>query len=150
VKIQARAARTELFRRRATKDRLRAVIESYTFIDRCHNYDKGAVDILLIERVTQGLEDRGEAEAVVQAAKVGAVVIVDDSWGRGLAKQFDLEFHGTIWVLQRFFELELASGAATRSYFVALLDRGIHLPRKAVDEFLVEIGEPPLVHADDV
>jgi hypothetical protein len=59
-----KAVRTELFRRRATKDRLRAILESYTFIERCGDYDKVAVDILLVERATQGVEDRGEAEAV--------------------------------------------------------------------------------------
>ncbi|MGO9255144.1 MAG: hypothetical protein ACLQU1_02410 [Bryobacteraceae bacterium] len=145
-----RAVRAELYRRRATKDRLRAVLESYKFIERCNDYDQSTVDILLIERVRHGVKDRGESEAAVQAAALGAVVIVDDSWGRGLARQFGREFHGTIWVLRRFFELGLASGAATRGYFVALLDRGIHLPRKAVDEFLAEIGEPPLAGQDDV
>src|ERR1019366_3537521 len=96
-----KAVRTELFRRRATKDRLRAILASYSFIERCDDYDKGTVDILLIERAAQGGEDRGEAEAVVQAAAVGAVVIVDDPWGRALAERFGRDLHGTFWILVR-------------------------------------------------
>jgi len=59
-----RAVRVELFRRRQTKDRLRAVLKSYAFVERCDDYDKAAVEILLIERARQGVKDRGEAEAV--------------------------------------------------------------------------------------
>jgi len=143
-----KAVRTELYRRRATKDRLRAVLATYTFVERCDNYDKGTVDILLIERAGLGVDDRGEAEAIVQAAEVGAVVIVDDPWGRRLAERFDRDFHGTIWILRRFFELGLASGPITRNYFVELFQRGIRLPWKVVDEFLVEIGERPLAETD--
>ena len=57
-----KAVRKELFRRRATKDRLRAVLDSCAFVECCDDYDKGAVDILLIERATQGVEDRGEVD----------------------------------------------------------------------------------------
>jgi len=103
-----------------------------------------AVRSELFKRRSTGREDRGEAEAVVQAAKVGAMVIVDDPWGRRLAARFDCDFHGTIWVLRRFFELELASSSATRNYFIELLRHGTRLPREVVNEFLGEIGEAPL------
>ncbi len=43
--------------------------------------DSVAVDILMIERMVQCVEDRGETEAVVQAAENGAVVIADDPCG---------------------------------------------------------------------
>jgi predicted nucleic acid-binding protein len=138
------AVRTELYRRRSTKDRLQAILRSYSFIEHCYNFDKGAVDVLLVERLAQGVEDRGEAEAVVQASETGAVVIVDDPWGRQLAKQYGREFHGTVWILCRFFELGLASGQLTRDRFVELHRRGIHLPWKSVNEFLEEIGERPI------
>jgi predicted nucleic acid-binding protein len=143
-----KGVRTELYKRRATKDRLQAVFAAYTFIERCDSYDKGAVDVLLIERLAQGVADRGEAEAVVQAAELGAVVIVDDPWGRGLAERFDRDFHGTIWILRRFFELGLATATETRSHFAVLFQRGIRLPWNVVDQFLAEIGERPL--ADNV
>ena len=139
-----KAVRTELYRRRETKDRLQAILRAYAFIERCDDYDKGAVDVLLVDRVRQGFEDRGEAEAVIQAAKVGATVIVDDPWGRGLAKRVGREFHGTIWVMRRFYELGLVTGPVARSSFLRLLDRGIRLPVASINEFLVEIGESPI------
>ncbi len=116
-----KAVRTELFRRRATKDRLQALLDSYAFIERCDDYDKGAVDVLLIEHARHGGEDRGETEAVVQAAKFGAIVVVDDLWGRDLAARFGRDVHGTFWVLRRFFELGLASPADTRKQFVEVV-----------------------------
>ncbi|HEY1336705.1 MAG TPA: hypothetical protein VGF59_04310, partial [Bryobacteraceae bacterium] len=142
-----KAVRTELFRRRMTKDRLRAILRSYRFIQPCDDYDQTAVDISLAGCAATGLQDRGEAEAVVQAVAAGAVVIVDDPWGRDLAGRFGREFHGTVWILRRFFELGLTTGPATRNHFVELLKRGIRLPRTAIDDFLIEIGEPPLSEA---
>src|SRR5579871_3337668 len=102
-----RGVRAELFRRRISKDRIRAMLNSYAFIERCNNYDQGTVAIVLIERRAARVEDRGEAEAVVQATELGATVIVDDAWGRALAERLSREVHGTFWVLQRFFELGL-------------------------------------------
>jgi predicted nucleic acid-binding protein len=144
------AVRTELFRRRATKDRLKTILDSYAFVAPCDDYDKGAVDILLIERATQGVRDRGEAEAVVQAAEVGAVVVVDDRWGRKLARRFGRDFHGTFWVLRRFFDLGLISSGACRTHFAELFHIGARLPKKMVNEFLVEIGEAPVPDIDGV
>jgi predicted nucleic acid-binding protein len=139
-----KAVRVELFRRRATKDRLKALLRRYAFVERCDDYDKGTVDLLLIERAAVGLEDRGEAEAVVQAAKLGAVVLVDDRWGRKLAERFGRDFHGTFWVLQRFYELGLCSSMATRNHFAELDRCGMWLPWGAVNEFLLEIGDSAL------
>ncbi|MGA2880634.1 MAG: hypothetical protein ABSG13_16935 [Bryobacteraceae bacterium] len=45
-------------------------------------------------------------------------MIVDDPWGRELAAHDDLEFHGTLWVLQRFHEVELLSSTAVGDSFV--------------------------------
>jgi predicted nucleic acid-binding protein len=133
-----------LYKRRATKDRLRALLRQYSFIERCDDCDKLTVDILMIERMVKGVEDRGETEAVVQAAEIGAIVIVDEPWGRGLAERFGREFHGTVWILRRLFELGLASAEATRVHLVELLDRGIRLPLDAVNDFLAEIGMVPI------
>jgi predicted nucleic acid-binding protein len=144
------AVRTELFRRKATKDRLKTILDSYAFVAPCDDYDKGAVDILLIERATQGVKDRGEAEAVVQAVEVGAMVVVDDRWGRKLARRFGRDFHGTFWVLRRFFDLGLISSGACRAHFVELFHYGIRLPKTLVNEFLVDIGEPPIPHIHGV
>jgi predicted nucleic acid-binding protein len=135
-----KAVRNELFKLRATKDRLRAIFSTYGFFQRCDGYDQGTVDFLLAERTRLGVKDRGEVEAVVQASQFGAAVIVDDPWGRDLATRADLEFHGTVWVLQRFYQLGLLS-STLGDCFAALRDRGMRLPWGTVNELLVSIGE---------
>jgi predicted nucleic acid-binding protein len=139
-----KAVRDDIFKRRATKKRVQSLFDQYAFFERCDDYDKGAVDFLLAERAREGMKDRGEAEAIVQASQSGATVIVDDRWGRTLAERYDLEFHGTVWVLWRFYELGLMPAAVLRGSFVALRKRRIRLPWDAVNGLLLEIGEQPL------
>jgi predicted nucleic acid-binding protein len=139
-----RTVRKELYKRRETKDRLRWLFKEYAFFQRCDHYDQGAVDLLLTERSRDGSEDRSEAEAVVQASQVGAVVTVDDPWGRALAERFELEFHGTLWVLQQFQKVELLSSVALRDCFSSLRARGVRLPWDVVNELLLKIGQPML------
>jgi predicted nucleic acid-binding protein len=143
-----KAVRAELFKRRVTKDRLRVLLRSYAFIARCNEYDKGTVDILLIERAGQGVEDRGETEAVVQASQLGATVIVDDPWGRELAKRNRLDYHGTLWVLKRLRELQLLTGPELREGLQRLRRLGIRLPPSSVSTLLIECGEQPLSDSD--
>jgi predicted nucleic acid-binding protein len=139
-----KAVREDLFKRRDTKNRIQSLFRELGFLKRCDDYDKGAVEILLVERVREGTKDRGEVEAVVQASQLGATVIVDDPWGRELAARFELECHGTVWVLERFYRLELITSSHLRDCFAALRDRGTRLPWKTVNELLTEIGEAPL------
>jgi predicted nucleic acid-binding protein len=139
-----KAVREDLFKRRATKDRVQLLFDNYAFLERCDAYEKGAVDFLLAERARQGMRDRGEVEAVVQASELGATVIVDDPWGRELAARDDLDHHGTVWVLQRFYELGLMPAPALRIGFAMLRDRGIRLPWNIVDALLLQVGEAPL------
>lgn len=139
-----KAVREDLFKRRETKNRIQALFDEYAFLERCDNYDKTAVEILLVEKIREGMKDRGEAEAVVQASQLGATVIVDDPWGRELAARFELECHGTFWVLKRFYELGLISPLTLRSDFASLLARGIRLPLTSINELLVEIGQESL------
>ena len=131
------------------KDRVRAIFRDYTFFEACDDYDKAVADVLLIDRGKLGVRDRGEVEAVVQAAQVGAMVIVDDRWGRELAALHGRDFHGTLRVLRRLLELEHASPAVTRDRLVELFRRGIRLPLREVNAFLAEIGEPPIAKAGD-
>jgi predicted nucleic acid-binding protein len=139
-----KAVRNELFKRRVTKDRLQFIFGAYGFFQRCDRYDRGAVGFLLAERARLGVEDRGEVEAVVQASQFGAAVIVDDPFGRELAARFDLDFHGTIWVLQQLHQLRLLS-STLGGCFAALRDRGVRLPWETVNEILAGVGEEPLI-----
>jgi|HubBroStandDraft_4_1064222.scaffolds.fasta_scaffold415896_2 predicted nucleic acid-binding protein len=138
-----KAVRKELFKRRATKDRLQFIFSTYGFFQRCDGYDQGTVDFLLAERARLGVKDRGEVEAVVQASQLGAAVIIDDPWGRDLATRADLDFHGTVWVLQQLYQLGLLS-PTLGNCFALLRDRGVRLPWETVNELLVSIGEEPL------
>src|SRR5216684_1237711 len=139
-----KAVRNELFKDTATKDRVQSLFNTYAFVERCDEYDKGAVDILLVERIQQGTEDRGEAEAVVQAAEVGAMVIVDDRWGRELAARYKLDHHGTFWIIDQLYSLGLLSSSAFRICFEELRKRNIWLPWKKINARLEQIGEEPL------
>ncbi len=138
------AVRRELYRRRATKDRVKRLLEEYEFLQACDKYDSASVAILLTERI--GVRDRGEAETVVQASEFTASVLIDDQWGRQLASGLDLEVSGTMGLLNSFRELELISGSELRTAFAALKKRGIRLPWKAVDGILKEWGEEELPH----
>jgi predicted nucleic acid-binding protein len=100
-----KAVRNELYKRRQMKDRMEKRFYDYAFLERCNDYDQGSVDLLLIERARLGTQDRGEAEAVVQASQTDAMVIIDDLWGRTMARNHSLEYHGTLWVLRRLHEL---------------------------------------------
>ena len=139
-----KAVREELSKRRATKDHLKTLFREYAFFQRCDDFDRGAVDLLLAERSRDGSQDRGEAEAVAQAAQIGATVIVDDQWGRKLAVDFNLDVHGTFYILRRFQQLELISPSDLRRHFLTLREVGIRLPWAKVDEALTELGEERL------
>jgi predicted nucleic acid-binding protein len=139
-----KAVREELLKRRATKDRLQSFFSRYAFLERCDGYEKGTVDFLLAERARQGMRDRGEVEAVVQASEIGAKILVDDQWGRKLATRYDLDHHRTFWVLQQFYQLGSMSGPVSRNSLASLRARGTLLPWKTVDAWLVRIGEAPL------
>ncbi|MGO8932386.1 MAG: hypothetical protein ACLQDA_01630 [Terracidiphilus sp.] len=113
-------------------------------LQRCDGYEKGTVYFLLAERARQNIRDRGEVETVVQASELGATVIVDDQWGRELAARYGLDYHGTFWVLQRFYELGLMSASTLRTNFAMLRDRAVRLPWETVNALLMQIGEVPL------
>ena len=144
ILLVPKAVRDDLFKRRTTKDRLQSLFEAFSFFRRCDGYEQGTGDFLLAERARQGARDRGEVEAVVQASEFGATVIVDDPWGRELAARYDLEHHGTLWLLQRFHELDLLSSSDLRGCFVSLRLRGTRLPWATVNALLLEIGQPAL------
>jgi predicted nucleic acid-binding protein len=143
VVLVPKAVRREIFNWPGTEDRVEELFRAYALLQRCDNYEQGTVDFLLAERGREQGKDRGEVEAVVQAAQFGAVVIIDDRWGGKLAASYGLEFHGTFWVLRRFHELELLSSTRCREAFASLKERGMHLPWEIVNAFLLEIGQPP-------
>ena len=138
-----KAVRAELSRRRKTKDRLRALQRDYEFVISCDQYDQGAVDFLLVEKIRMGKKDRGETEAVVQAATKGAAVLIDDRRGRRLAEQYALACHGTLWILEQLQLMELLP-QTLRECVVDIKSRGIRLPHKETNELLKRFAQDPL------
>jgi predicted nucleic acid-binding protein len=136
-----KAVRVELFRRRRTKDRIKFAIRSYQFVQPCDDYDPAVADVFLAERTISGKKDRGEAEAVAQAATLGPVAIIDDRWGRKLASLNSLECHGTIWILERLYELRLTTDAGLRRDFLVPLKQRIRIPIRTANELLQRIGQ---------
>jgi len=140
-----KAVRAELYRRRTAKDRIRKLPREFaSFVVSCDDYDQGAVDVLLTVRTPLGKKDRGETEAVVQATAVGAMVIVDDRWGRKLAAAYSLQCHGTLWILEQLHELGLLTSRALRNHLILLKNRHIHLPVLTANELLQRLGEEKL------
>lgn len=135
-----KAVRAELFRRRLTKDRIRALLREYAFMRLCYEYDQGAVDVLLTERTTLGQRHRGETEAVVQASAVGAAIILDDRSGRELAARYSLECHGTVWILDRLQALGLLTAHQVRQHFSELKQLRIRFGAQAANQLLRRLG----------
>ncbi len=149
-----KAVRTEIYRRQDNIDRIEALLRDYAFVKECDDYDQGAVDQLLIERrfrgekepdgtepILQDDKDRGEVEAVVQATELGAMVVIDEIWGRKLAERHRLDYHGTIWVLERLCDLKLLAPSTVRRHLVKLRELGIRIPLQAANDLLDRLGE---------
>jgi predicted nucleic acid-binding protein len=119
-------------------------IEEFAIFEHCDEYDQTSVELLLQTRkhLKKG-RDRGEAEAVIQAAERPAqLVLTDDPLGRTWAQRYRRDCHGTIWIC---YELR-RTGFLTelRPYFVRLLDQKRRQPLKHMNEYLREIGEAPI------
>jgi predicted nucleic acid-binding protein len=108
------------------------LVKEYAFIEHCNEYDQAAVDLLLIEHTGQIRRDRGEAEAIQQAIALGASVMIDDRRGRKLASIFDLELHGTLWVLRQLYDQSLLSAFQIEEALSHLEAVGIRLPKTAI------------------
>jgi predicted nucleic acid-binding protein len=140
-----KAVRVELNRRRITKDRIRLLQREFSpFLASCDKYDQGAVDVLLTRRAQSSKKDRGETEAVVQAAAEGAIVIIDDRRGRMLADQYSLQCHGTLWILERLQQLGLLTAPILRQHLEHLRLRRARFPVSAANELLQRLGQEPL------
>ena len=135
-----KAVRSELNKRRRTKDRIRALQREYAFIVPCNDYDQVAVDTVLTD-LNRRKKDRGEAESIVQASKFSAVVVMDDRWGRNLAERFLLECHGTLWVLERLHGLGLLSAQSVRRSLLTFKKEGIRFPLREANDLLKRIHE---------
>lgn len=119
-------------------------LRSYAIFEDCNDFDPASVDFLLQDRAGAGKgRDRGEAEAVVQAAARNAnMVLIDDALGRSWAARHRIECHGTLWLLNelrtRGFLVEL------RPLFQQLIRSGRRQPIAEINAILLRHGEQQL------
>jgi predicted nucleic acid-binding protein len=91
-------------------------------------------------------KDKGEAEAVIQAAQRAAQMVLTDDWlGREWAEKHARECHGAIWICyelrRRGFLDEL------RRYFVRMLDLGRWLPLAGMNGYKKRVGRQRFIVA---
>jgi hypothetical protein len=111
--------RRELFRRRATKNRIRALLRENAFIAYCDDYDQTAVDVLLAERRVRGQKDRGEAEQESSSSERSDKCLLEGNWAR--ADQTKRR-----WVDHRSKRLGAPPGSHTApKHFTAILFQGV-------------------------
>lgn len=115
-------------------------IEDLAFFHHCTDYDPLLVQWLLHTRKhrKEG-KDRGEAEAVIQAAKHSAVVLMDDHVGRVWAQRHSVECHGTIWLCRELRRRGFIT--ALRPHFVRIVQQGHRQPLKHMNRYLQEFDE---------
>jgi predicted nucleic acid-binding protein len=135
-----RGVRRELYKRRRMKDRLSSHLDADGFLQPCDRYDQAVVDILLTHR-RRGWTDRGETEAVIQAQTLGAMVLIDERRGQKLARQYALDCHGTIWVLERLLVLNMVGPVELRRSVHRIHEAGIRWPKAAIARLLEIAGE---------
>jgi len=121
-----------------------SAIDNFAIFEHCNDYDPGLVKTLLDTRefMREG-RDRGEAEAVIQAAQRSAkMTLIDDPLGREWAKKHSIDCHGTIWLCRELRQ----TGYLTelRCYFVRMIEQGRRQPLVEMNDFLKEFGEPPI------
>jgi predicted nucleic acid-binding protein len=124
----------------ATHGALVALTE-FAIFEPCDDANPKLVEILLQTRRNLKRErDRGEAEAVIQAAQRGAdMVLVDDRLGREWAATHRVESHGAIWLCA---ELRRRGYLAElKPHYVRMVQRGQRLPIKEMNEYLQEFDE---------
>lgn len=117
--------RRELRTKRARRPRLKQLAG---VVRPCREYDLAASRLLVKPgRSLQG-RDWGETEAIQQAVELGAILLADDLWARGIADRMGLRCMGTIGVFDRLLELRIVTQPDARSAIRRILDAGIRLP----------------------
>lgn len=84
----------------------------------------------------------GEAEAIVLAVELKAVLLIDDLAGRRKARQLGVQITGTLGLLALAKNSGKISGVS--SSIAKLQAGGYHLGRTLIEEFLIAMRESPL------
>jgi predicted nucleic acid-binding protein len=127
----------------SNRSALRA-IDEFAIFEPCNDYEPSLVKWLLDtrENLKEG-RDQGEAEAVIQAAKRSAsMILIDDPLGREWAKKHAIEFHGSIWICRQLRYTGYLS--ELRLYYARMIKGGRRQPLREMNSYLEEFGEPSI------
>ena len=134
----------ELVRHGRRRSQLQRLLHDYPFFAKCSVGDDYRAQLLYDKRRNPKAPiDRGEAEAIIQAGELGvAEVLIDEKRGRQIALAHTLNPRGIVGLLKEF---RLASVIPeVRPLFVECVRIRFRLPRKEVDQILVDFGESAL------
>lgn len=143
-----RAVRAEIAAGGEQNREVTAALADFAIFEPCDDYEAALVRLLLDTRaaLAEG-EDQGEAEAIVQAARRSAdMILVDDALGRRWAEAHSIECHGTLWLLD---ELRYRGYLAeVRPHFEQLIRAQRRQPPELINSVLRKYGEPEITPQD--
>lgn len=115
-------------------------IKNCDFIQISNVKNSEAVNIL---RSATGL-DAGESEAIVLYSETKAdLLLLDEHKARGIAKQMEIEFVGTLGIMMLAYEKEIASAVEVEESIDGMLQSGIRYNARLCNKVLEYIGLQP-------
>jgi len=81
----------------------------------------------------------GEAQAIVLARKINALLLIDESSGRALAEALGLKVKGTIYVIMRFVREKLLRRTEAKEMVMTLVNKGFRIEPRLLARILREI-----------
>jgi len=85
----------------------------------------------------------GEAQAIVLARKMGALVLIDESSGRAFAETWGLKAKGTLYVILRALSRELLDEAEAKETVLTLVSKGFRIEPNLLARIIREIETFP-------
>ena len=85
----------------------------------------------------------GEAQAIVLARRMGALVLMDESSGRAFAETWGLKARGTLYVIMRALGSELLDKAEAKEIVLALVSKGFRIDPNLLARTIREIETFP-------
>ena len=81
----------------------------------------------------------GEAQAIVLARKINALLLIDESSGRALAEALGLKVKGTIYVIMRAVREKLLRRTEAKEIVLTLVNKGFRIEPRLLARILREI-----------
>lgn len=82
----------------------------------------------------------GEAQAIILAREINALLLMDDSSGRAFAEAWGLRVKGTLYVITRALGKGILNKSEAREIVLQLVDKGFRIEPRLLARILREIG----------